>query len=314
MFYFLLFLLPFLASLISIPFLIKIANRYQLFDVAQGDVLKIHKKPTSIFGGLAIIIAMIIGLVFFSFQQQEFTSKIQGIILASLIIFLLGFWDDLKWKHISQIKTSQKFILLISLPLVATLVLLISGIQIGFFSEIYLAGFLLLFYIFVFMNAVNYQDGMDGLAGGLTAISLIGFIILALTLGNNFALILALILLGGVLGFMVFNFPPAKIFMGDSGAYFLGFILAVLALSFSQDFDFLSIIGPVFIIGMPLFDGAFTNIRRLLKGKSIFFGDRSHFYDQLLQKGFSTKKTLLIAYSFQIISVIIGLAFFVIDK
>ena len=145
------------------------------------------------------------------------------------------------------------------------------------------------------------------MAAGLVFVSLIGFLVLSLVSGNSFSLALCLILTGAVLSFLLFNFPPAKIFMGDSGAYFLGFMLAVLAMLFSKPYDLLSILGPIFIIGIPFWDGVFTNIRRILKKKSIFLGDRAHFYDRLLKKGFSTKKTLLISYFLQAGSVVIGL-------
>ncbi|KPJ56402.1 hypothetical protein AMJ49_04980 [Parcubacteria bacterium DG_74_2] len=305
-----LFLSSFIISLILTFVFEGIGIKYNFYDIAKGDILKIHKKPIPILGGLAIIITVIIGLLFFIFQNQTFDWRIAGIIFGSLVVFILGFWDDLKWKHISEIKPYQKFFLLILFPLIAAFFLLMSGIKIDFFSEIWLAGFLTFIYIFVFINAVNYQDGMDGLAGGLTAISLVGFIFLALISGNNFVLIFSLILLGAVLGFLVFNFPPAKIFMGDSGAYFLGFVLAVLAMLFSKPYDPLSILGPVFIVGLPIFDGIFTNIRRLFQKKSIFLGDRKHFYDKILQTGFSTKKTLLICYSIQAIFIIMGLIFY----
>lgn len=301
------FLLPFLISLILIPILKKYAEKKRIFDIAEGDELKIHKNPISIFGGLAIMIAFIAGILVFAFYDPSFICKISAIISSSLIIFLFGFWDDLKWKHISQIKPHLKFLFLIIFPLAAGLTLWSAGIKIDFFPIILLSIFLNFLYIFIFINGLNYQDGMDGLAGGLVLISLIGFITLSLIFGNNFALILSLILLGAVFGFLIFNFPPAKIFMGDSGAYFLGFVLSVLAMLFSKPYNIWSILGPVFIVGVPVWDGVFTNIRRLLKGKSILLGDRSHFYDRFLQKGFSTQKTLLISYSFQAISVIIGI-------
>lgn len=98
--------------------------------------------------------------------------------------------------------------------------------------------------------------------------------------------------------------------MGDSGAYFLGLLLAVFCALFSRPYNLASFLGPIFIIGLPLFDGIFTNIRRLLGGKSIFLGDRAHFYDRLLQRGLSPWKTLFISYFLQIISVAIGLLFF----
>lgn len=318
--YFFYFLLAFLLSLILVPVLKKYAEKKKIFDVAEGDKLKIHIKPIPLFGGLAMVIVFLICLLVFGFQNPGFSCKIAAIIGSVLIIFLLGFWDDIKWKHISRIKPYLKFSLLIIFPLIAGFVLLKAGIGVNFFPTpntptfpspyVILAGLLNFLYIFVFINGVNYQDGMDGLAGGLVAISLIGFIILSSISGNNFALILSLILLGGVLGFLIFNFPPGQIFMGDSGAYFLGFVLAVMAILFSKQYNILSILGPIFIVGMPIWDGVFTNIRRISKGKSIFLGDRAHFYDRILKKGISVKKTLLISYSLQIISVVIGILIF----
>lgn len=305
-FLFLLFLIPFLISLISIPFLIKAAGKKKLFDVSEGDELKIHRTPISYLGGLAMILSATIGFLFFGFLQEGFWGRIFGIILGAISIFLLGFWDDLKWKHISKIQPRRKFLFLIVLSLLASVFLVFNGTRINFLPQIYFVIFLTGGYVFVLINAVNYQDGIDGLAGGLTFISLIGFIILSIFSGNIFYLYFSFVILGAVLGFLFFNFPPAKIFMGDSGAYFLGFILVVLASFYSKYYNVLSLIGPVFIIGIPVFDGVFTNIRRIFAKKSIFLGDRNHFYDRLLQKGFSVKKTLLISYSLQVLFVIIG--------
>ena len=221
-------------------------------------------------------------------------------------IFFLGFWDDLKWKHISTIKPMLKFPLLLTCAFVPAFILALVEIRFNF-VPIYIISLLLGFtYIFISINAVNYQDGMDGLVGGEVCISLLGFTFLSAMLGNSFGLVISFISLGAVSAFLVFNFPPAKVFMGDSGAYSLGFILAVLAMLFSKPYNTYSILGPVFIIGLPIFDGVYTNIRRLLAGKSIFLGDRSHFYDKLLQKGFSTKKTLAICFSLQLLLVFIG--------
>jgi len=311
MFYFFTFFLPFLITLISIPLLEKVAYKYGFFDIARGDVLKIHKKPVSYLGGLAMLLAVITGLLWVGFVENGPWPKITAILLASLLIFLLGFWDDLKWKHISRTQPHKKFILLIVCSFLTTIFLAVAGIKINFLSNIYLATLLTAGYVFVSINAINYQDGVDGLAGGLTAISLLGFIVLSIFTGNIFSLLLSFITLGSVLGFLIFNFPPAKIFMGDSGAYFLGFILAAMAAVFSKPYNLSSIFGPIFIIGLPIFDGVFTNIRRLLEKKSIFLGDREHFYDRIhLKRGFSIKKTILIYYSIQAIFVVTGLLIF----
>ncbi len=298
-FNFLLFFICFLISFVLILFLLKISKKGKFFDIPEGDALKIHKAPISYLGGLAMIISVISGLVLIGLFYKNFCLHVIGIISGAATIFLLGFWDDLKWKHISKIQPCRKFLFLIIFSLLASVFLTAGGMKIVFFSNIYLAIFLTAGYIFVFINAVNYQDGMDGLAAGLAAISLIGFAILSIISGNNLSLFFSVGALGAVFGFLVFNFPPAKIFMGDSGAYFIGFILVVMASFYSKHYNILSLIGPIFIIGIPIFDGVFTNIRRILNKKSIFLGDRSHFYDRLLQKGFSAQKALFISYSIQ---------------
>src|SRR3990167_8527709 len=289
-FIFLLFFISFLISLFLIIFLLKISEKGKFFDIPWGDALKIHKLPISYLGGLAMILSAIAGLVLASFFYKNFYLQIVGIILSAAVIFLLGFWDDLRWKHISKIKPCRKFLFLIILSLLASIFLMFGGLRISFFSNIYLGIFLTAGYIFIFINAVNYQDGMDGLAAGLAAISLVGFIALSAISGNIFSLFFSAVILGAVLGFLAFNFPAAKIFMGDSGAYFIGF----------------SLVGSIFIVGVPIFEGVFTNIRRILRKKSIFLGDRSHFYDRLLQKGFSAQKTLFVFYSIQFLFVAAG--------
>lgn len=298
-------ILSFVISTVVNPFLISFSQKKGVFDFPEGDNLKIHKKNMPILGGTGIIIS-----IFFTvciFWQQNFNFKIAGFIFAMVIIFLLGLWDDLKWKHISRIRPFFKFFLLILCTLTSSIILFFVGVQFNFFPVATMSIMGSFIYIFVVINAINYQDGMDGLAGGLVFISLIGFTLLSLVFANDFTLAISFISLGAVLSFLIFNFPPAKVFMGDSGAYSLGFILTVIAILFSKPYNIYSILGPVFIIGMPIFDGIFTNTRRLLNGKSIFLGDRSHFYDKILQKGFSTKKTLAMYYFLQILLVVVGI-------
>ncbi len=277
------FLIPFLVGLAVIPLLIWFSQKTsKVLDISQGDALKIHKEPKSLLGGIAIFIAISAGLFFTGDKNNIF------LIVGMFVIFFLGFWDDFSWKR-TTVNPLIKFSFLIICSLIAAATFLPLGISIALAFVV----------IFIGINAVNYQDGMDGLAGGLVTISLLGFFLVG---GGP----LALITLGAILAFLVFNFPPAKIFMGDSGAYLLGFILAVLALGVLKT----SIIASIFIIGLTLFDGVFTNIRRLAKGKSIFRGDRDHFYDKLLARGFSTQKTLAICYFLQILLVLIGIVIY----
>jgi len=219
---------------------------------------------------------------------------------AGFFMFLLGFIDDLRWRDKNRVKKIYKFAYLIIFSAISAKILLWSGLGINLIPIFGVIEVLTFLAIFILINAVNYQDGMDGLTGGVILISLIGFTIL----GDTF---LAPIMIAVILGFLVFNFPPAKIFMGDSGAYFLGFVLAVLTMKFLNPYNWIGLIGLVFILGLPLFDGVYTNIRRVLKGKSIFEGDREHFFDRLLQKGYSVPKVLYICYTIQIAFVIVGL-------
>jgi len=304
--YFFLFIVSFLFSIVFNLFFVKIGVRCQFFDEPRDDILKIHKNPIPYLGGSGIFLSFFVTLLLFYYFEANLNWKIFGIILGGFLVFLLGFWDDYKWKKF-RVKPKLKFFFLILFSFLATLFLFKNGIKIEFL-EITIIEIILTFgYIFTLINAINYQDGMDGLAGGLVSISLLGFIIIFLNSSSGLGLFTSLILLGAVLGFLVFNFPPAKIFMGDSGAYFLGFALVVLAAIVSKPYSLPSILAPIFIIGLPIFDGVFTNIRRLLKKESIFLGDREHFYDKLHKKGFSIKKTILTCYSIQVIFIIIGL-------
>jgi len=302
---FLILLSPFLSCLILI-FLFKLfaVKRGILFDASHGDGLKTHHGIISMVGGPAMFFSFLIGLVAFETQQMGF--KVALIIVSSSAIFLLGIFDDINWKQSSKSKPILKFSFLILITLFSAVVLFFANTSFGFFPLKIVAIILSFIYVFAAINAVNYQDGIDGLAGGLVLVSFIGFAIAGFSSGNNFALNTSLICAGSVAAFLIFNFPPARIFMGDSGAYFLGFVLAFLAMTFSKPYNVGSVLGPILIIGMPLIDGIYTNIRRILAKKSIFYGDRDHFYDKLLRK-FSIKNTLGIAYGLQILLVVIGL-------
>ena len=299
----------FLLSVFLTFALIKIGIRYHLCDAAGDGVLKIHKKPIPYLGGSAIFLSIIIVFFFEGFFEEKFNLiyQILGIILGGLVIFCAGFLDDFKWKNLSQPKPYLKLFSLIFFSLLASFILLCFGIKIQFFPGIILAGFFTFFYILGLINTINFEDGMDGLAGGLVSISLIGFILLSFFTGNNLSMIISLAVLAAILGFLIFNFPPAKIFMGDSGAYFLGFVLAVLAMVFSRSFDLKSLIGPIFIIGLPIFDTAQVILTRFLQKQSIFLGTRNHFYDILhFKRKIPIRETVLICYCIQAIFVMLG--------
>lgn len=300
----LVFFLPFISAIILIPLLKAVSRKTgQFIDEAEKDELKIHKGQMSVLGGLAIMLAAIAG---FLFIEPRFYSQIIVMGAGVLVFFLICFWDDFKWKSTIKSRPFFKSSMLVLASIIFAVVLYYSGMGFVFIPTAITSIILSFIYILVTTNSINYQDGADGLAGGMVLISLAGFITLGVVEGNNLVLHISLVFFATVLAFLIFNFPPAKIFMGDSGAYSLGFVLAVLGMLFSKPYNLYSALGPIFIVGLPTFDGVFSNLRRMAQGKSIFFGDRDHFYDKLLKK-YSIKKTLFISYSLQIASVALGL-------
>ena len=304
---YLIFLISFLFSLIVIPILRNFGIKKRFCDEPDGNKLKVHKKPIPYLGGVGIFLGFIFGLIFARLFHQISGLQATGIIIGSIVILFLGFWDDLKWKK----EVNPVFKLLCQFLAGALIVFILTKIGINFRFSVnpIICAIIAGIYIVGAMNALNMQDGLDGLAGGITAISLTGFIILSISTSMTFPLILCLALLGGIAGFLVYNWNPASIFMGDNGSHLLGFSLAILAIIFSGHpiYNLKQFIGPVLIMGLPIIDAIWAIIRRISKGQSPMQGDRGHLYDRLRQKGLSTKKTVLICYAVQAIIVGIGI-------
>jgi len=304
--------ISFLIAIVTIPLLKKLAIKKHFYDDPRENELKIHKKPIPYLGGIGILIGFVFGLIFGRLFHQISGLQAFGVIIGSIVILFLGFWDDLKWKQFGNpiLKLFCQFLAGIFI----VLILIKIGVNFNFSIYPILAAIIAGFYIVGAMNTINMQDGIDGLAGGLVCISLIGFIYLSVIQGNIFALILSLSLLGGILGFLIYNWHPASIFMGDNGSHFLGFLIAILAIMFSGHplYNLKQFIGPILIIGLPIIDTGWAIIRRLSRGKSPFSGDRGHLYDRLHQKGLSIKKTVLICYAVQIIIVGVGVIIYLI--
>jgi UDP-GlcNAc:undecaprenyl-phosphate GlcNAc-1-phosphate transferase len=146
-------------------------------------------------------------------------------------------------------------------------------------------------------NAINLIDGLDGLAGGVSSIALFAIAGMAFVMGNPYVMVVALIAAVSTLGFLVFNFHPAKIFMGDTGALFLGFLISVLSLLGFKNVTFISLIIPVIILGVPISDTFFAIIRRLVNKQPLSAPDKSHLHHCLLRSGFSHRQTVLLIYA-----------------
>lgn len=280
----------------------KLADQFHIYD-NPDSILAVHERPVPHLGGLGIFLAASIALMVSSFfiLKQINLLRLSSVFIGGLLAFSLGLWDDLKWKRVRKnYRPSAKFTLQVVVSVVISIVIITGGLSIKFIPIGIIGILLVIFYIFGGMNAVNMQDGLDGLATGLVAISAAGFAGLSILTSNNLGLMLSLSSLGAALGFLVYNFHPASVFMGDSGSHFLGFIVAALAIIFtSRAYDLRWFVGPILIIGFPVADAAWAVGRRFLQGKKLFQGDRKHFYDRMMQKGISVKRTVLICYLIQ---------------
>jgi UDP-GlcNAc:undecaprenyl-phosphate GlcNAc-1-phosphate transferase len=286
--------LSLIISIIFIPFIIKFSRKYGIFDKICER--KIHNGNISRLGGVAVFAAFFPVAVYYMINNGSQANY--ALIAAMAVAFLSGFIDDLvslraRYKLIIQITAAS---------LAAYSGLLITGISIFSFYRIefgILSYFITVFWIIVFMNAVNLIDGMDGLSTGTVLVANFFVIIIAAMTGNYMVLTLALILECSILGFYIFNFPPAKIFLGDGGAYFIGFVYAVLPLMGIKKSAALTVfLIPLVLMLIPLTDILSVMYKRYKTGHKIFNPDNNHLHYRLMNLGFATKGILAIVYSF----------------
>ena len=285
-----------LIAAFSIPVVKKIAIHINALDIPNER--KVHKKPIPRLGGLGIFFAFLVGYMLFG----QNTIRMNSILIGSFIIILTGMIDDIKPLDAKDKLIGQ----------------LLSAAIIAFYGEIlldnitafglninfgYFAYPITIIFIVACMNIINLIDGLDGLAGGVSAIFFMTIIIICFFQGRTTGLefTLALITLGSTLGFLVHNFYPAKIFAGDSGALFLGFIIAVISLLGFKATVLTSVFIPILTLGVPILDTFFAIIRRLLKHKKISDADKQHLHHQLLGMKFSHRNTVLIIYGVNIL-------------
>jgi len=288
-------------SLVLTRALIKFGDKYKLYDKIKKE--KIHRKNIARFGGVAIIISFLTA-VFLSGDLQ-FDNLKWGIVASSLLILFFGIFDDLK--NLSWKKQLLGQIAVVAIMIYAGLSVdyianpfggnefRLDQLQYSIFNIQYsvLSSLFILFWIIGFMNVMNWLDGLDGLAGGVGFIGAITLFFLSIShLVNQPPLgIISIALTGAVLGFLFFNFHPAKIFMGTSGSMFLGFTLAVIAI-----FSGGKIATALLVMGFPILDAVWVTARRIKNKKSPFQGDKSHFHYRLLELGWSQKKAVLFVY------------------
>lgn len=299
-----------LIALITMPFLMKISSKLHFTD--KPNKRKQHKIPTPLCGGIALYIGFFIP--YFIFVKKDDMKQQITVFVAATMIVLIGLIDD--W-YKTKGKEFPIFPRLV-IQLLSAILIFKAGIAFERFTNPITGDFvelnktiqflLTITWIFGVTTVINWTDGMDGLAGGLSLISAITFFLAAIILSQNESALVSIILVGVILGFLYYNRFPAKVFMGDSGANFLGFILSITALSgaFKQA-TVLSLVIPILALAVPIFDNLFVIFKRFSEGKPVYQADRSQIHFRLEEKGFSTVQVvnyiMLISATFSAISI-----------
>lgn len=307
------FLIAFIVSFMATPYTIKLANRIGAVDIPK-DKRRMHHHNMPKFGGPAVILGFLVSVVYLLiimsiegsinlFSSEEYFVKLMGVLLGIIIIAITGIIDDIK-----TIKPLTKLMgQLIAAIIVVSFGVRIEHISLPFIIETFkissavVSSVITIIWIVGITNAINLTDGLDGLSSGITAISCISLLIIfALNGSPLIAIILVTALIGALMGFLPFNFTPAKTFIGDTGSNFLGFMLAIISImGIAKTYTAIVIVLPVIVLGLPILDVFFAIIRRLIKGKSIkavFQADKGHVHHKLVAMGFSQKQAVLILY------------------
>lgn len=279
----------FISALVLTPLVIQFA--YKIKAVDQPNYRKVHQKAMPRIGGLAIFGAFLIG--YFVLMPED--EHAVYILLGAILIILTGFLDDLlnitpKAKLLGQLAAAG-IVIYGGLQVTFITLPVIGVIEFGYFSIP-----ITLLWIVGITNAINLIDGLDGLAAGVSTIALIAMAVMAAIMGDVFVMGVALVLAASTIGFLFYNFHPAKIFMGDTGSLFLGFMISVLALSGFKNVALISFIIPVLMLGVPVSDTFFAIIRRIRLKQPISAPDKSHLHHRLIAVGFSHRQTVIIIY------------------
>ena len=279
-----------------IPIVKKIAIHINALDIP--DARKVHTKPIPRLGGLGIFIGFLIGYMIFG----QNTIQMNSILIGSFIIVLTGMIDDIKpispkSKLLGQLMASS-VIAFYGNILLNNLTVFGLNIEFGIFAYP-----ITILFIVACTNIINLIDGLDGLSSGISSIFYLSTIIICFFQSRfgELEFILSLIMLGSTLGFLIHNFHPAKIFAGDSGALFMGFVIAVTSLLGFKTTAITSIFIPLMILAVPILDTLFAILRRLLKHQPISMPDKQHLHHQLLKMNFSHRNTVLIIYGINIL-------------
>ncbi len=286
-------LVAFVVAAAVTPAAIKIAPKIGAMDIPK-DERRMHKKPMPRFGGIAIYLGIMVALVIFALKDKGVTSVMTGCTL----IYMLGLIDDLK---------DLKPLVKLCGQIVCATVVYIMGVRIEFITNYFGPGnmafgdvacfIITVLWLIAITNAVNLIDGLDGLAAGIAAISALCIGYVAYIHGQYVPTLAMMAIAGAALGFLPYNFNPAKIFMGDSGSELLGFsIAAVSILGTVKSATIVVVIIPALVLGLPIFDTVMAILRRLAKHQSIGTADKDHLHHRIMKAGFGQKRAVMILY------------------
>lgn len=270
-----LLIISFIITTITIPLFGRMAYKYNIVDKPDG-VLKPHERVTPYLGGISIFLAVV------------FTTPFDLITKLSLTLLVLtGLIDDVR-------TLSPRIRLLVEF--VVSILLTFKYIGINLLSPVYIIA------IVTLINAVNMMDGMDGICASVSLISAVG---LLFTVSSNYDKLLLFTLIGALFGYLIYNFPPARIFMGDAGSYLIGGILSIAVLSSGRRGDY-TVVSAIIFVSIFFFDLIAGFTRRILNGRSPFNGDRDHIYDKIQNRLQDSRKTLFVVIGIQLIIFLAG--------
>ncbi|MCK4223716.1 MAG: sugar transferase [candidate division Zixibacteria bacterium] len=284
---FLVFIISFVIVFGITPKVIRFAHKVGFLDYPTS--YKLHKRPTPLLGGVVVYLGFIV-----SFSLGIFLSHIRwdgtllGIFLGSLLLVLLGLWDDKK-----GLSPSHKLFGHIS----AALLFIFFSQRVILFTNSFLDALILLLWIVGLINALNFLDNMDGLCGGITFIHCIAFFVIGALTGQMVVVLISLSLAGAVLAFLKYNFRPAKIFLGDAGSMLNGFLLACMGVLFAQKNPsphFLLV--PILILSYPIFDITFVTFTRLREGRKVYIGGKDHSTHRMVKMGIKQRHMIWSIY------------------
>ena len=276
------FLASFILVLILTPFFKRLAFKTNFLD--YPDPRKVHSRPTPLLGGASVFLGFSGGVLLSLLSGIRWTNELSGIFLGGLVILGLGLLDDKRGMSPGVKFTGQ---------ILASFLFLLTSRSLGILNLGFFENLLLLLWMVGLMNAFNFLDNMDGLCSGISFIAAAAFLVVFIFTAQTAPIILCLSLMGALLGFLIYNFPPAKIFLGDAGSMFNGFILAALGIFFAKkNSSFNQLLVPLLILSYPIFDISLVTVTRFKEGRKIYKGGKDHSSHRLMNLGFRLKKTL----------------------